>query len=93
MGYFDDIPTKKNKTSTSTTKSSSGYFDDIPTKASKPSFLKKALGFGKEIILDTKKNVVDKPLTNVVQAAQVASKLPEIIRTGKATFTPMTPFN
>jgi hypothetical protein len=92
MGYFDDIPTKKNKTSTTTTKTSSGYFSDIPTKSTEPSTFSKVLGFGKEILMDTKKNVVDKPLTNVVQAVQIASKLPEIIKTGKATFTPMTPF-
>lgn len=61
-------------------------------KPKEPSFLKKALGVGKEIVLETKKNVVDKPLTNVVQAGQALTKLPEIIRTGKAEFTPMTPF-
>lgn len=90
MSLYDEY----NKNKKSTTKGGLySEFSKSKTKATEPSFLSKALGFGKEIVLDTKKNVVDKPLTNVVQAAQVASKLPEIIRTGKATFTPMTPFN
>lgn len=96
MNPFDKILKGNSQTNSL---SQAGLYDDIvgnmssSTKPKGPSLLKKAFGFGKEIILDTKKNVIDKPLTNVVQAAQVASKLPEIIKTGKATFTPMTPFN
>lgn len=87
MSIFAELDKNKNK---------GGIFAELDkqkAKSTEPSTFSKFLGFGKEILMDTKKNVVDKPLTNVVQVVQAASKLPEIVRTGKATFTPMTPFN
>lgn len=88
LSYNDFEKQKTNKS-----KLSYDAFSSSQKKSTEPSFLSKALSFGKEIVLDTKKNVVDKPLTNIVQGVQAASKLPEILKTGKATFTPMTPFN
>ena len=88
MGYFDDIPTKGQKTSTTT---SGGYFDDIPVQK-KSNVLNTIKSTGKEIA----KSVLKLPAraaTNVAQFAQGVSKLPEVLRTGKTTITPVKPFS
>jgi len=94
MGLYDDIKSTK---STSTSKKGGGLYDDIvsstnsKTSQPKESFSSKVGGVTKDL-----GSALVKPFqrtaTNALQTAQALTKLPEILRTGKSTFTPVQPF-
>lgn len=94
MNPFDKILKSNNQPSSSTKKV--GLYDDIladiKTPASKVSKLDIAKNVGKEIV----KGIIKLPAraaTNVAQTVQGLSKLPEVLRTGKTTITPVQPFS
>ena len=81
MSIFAELDKQKNKTG--------GIFAELDKKSTPKETLGQKVGRVASPIVDVLGKVYARGATNVAQTVQAVSKLPEIIKTGKATFTPV----